>query len=85
MSDSKTPRIKLGGLWQHTTKTGVTFLSGDFTFGSQIQVWPNKKRDGKNDPDFTVYLSEKVKKDRAVEVNMDAMNDLPRNDVEIPF
>lgn len=63
MSDDFPPRIKLGGVWAHTTKNGQTFLSGDFGAFGQIQIWPNKKREGKKDPDMTVYISEKKKKE----------------------
>lgn len=58
-------RVKIGGLWQHTTKTGKTFLSGEIGAFAQIQIWPNQKRPGKKDPDFTVYITEKKKKEEA--------------------
>lgn len=56
--------VKLGGLWTNRTKNGQEFLSGDLGAFTSIQIWPNKhKRDGKKDPDFFVYISEKQKKE----------------------
>lgn len=63
MSDEYGPRVKIGGLWQNTTKNGVSFLSGDIGNYAQIQIWPNKKRDGKKDPDYTLYFCEKKRRD----------------------
>ncbi len=88
MNDKKEfpPRVRLGGLWSNTTKAGVTFLSGNFTHGTQIQIWPNKKRDGMKDPDFTIFLSEHVKKpeEAARAVDFTVVTDLPSNE-DIPF
>ena len=73
-----TPRVKIGGLWQNVTKTGKTFLSGDFGSFGQIQVWPNQKRPGKKDPDFTVYITSKKKKEVTAANYMDEYG-LPTN------
>lgn len=84
----KPTRVKLGGLWKNKTKGGIFFLSGNFAYGTNLEIWPNKKRDGmegQRDPDYQVFVSERpmVKK----EVRENTISD-PFADsavTEIPF
>lgn len=52
-------QVKLGGLWKNTSKNGKTYLSGTLGYDSNLQVWPNKKREGKDDPDYNVYITQR--------------------------
>lgn len=61
----KPARVKLGGLWRNETKNGKQYLSGTLGYDTVIEVWPNIKRDGpegEKDPDFQIFLSQKMKK-----------------------
>jgi hypothetical protein len=64
MNDQKPVRIQLGGLWRNKTEKGNEYLSGPFG-NAYLQIWPNKKRDGHDkDPDFTMCLVPKIKKEK---------------------
>ncbi len=80
MDEQKTQRVKLGGLWEHETRSGIKFWTGDLGMNVQIQVWPNKKREGKNDPDYAIWFGEKLKKPKETEIMS-----FPPNSSEIPF
>jgi hypothetical protein len=69
--EKKSFGIDFGGLWRRQTKKGIVFYSGPFGRGGTISIWPNKKREGKNDPDLTIRINEYVPKDKDVEVNKD--------------
>jgi len=60
--EEKPKQIKACGLWQNTTKNGITFLSGNLGYGLTVQIWPNKKREGKKDPDYNLVFAEPYKK-----------------------
>lgn len=61
MSDFGT---KLASLWVNKSQNGSEYFSGDFTFGTQVQIWPNKfKRAGSKDPDYNLILVQKKKKE----------------------
>lgn len=58
-------KVRMGGVWKHQTKDGQWFLSGPFTYGTTIEIWPNEKRkgaEGEKDPDYNVVISQKPKK-----------------------
>lgn len=70
-------QVKLGGLWKNTTKTGKTYLSGTLGYDANIQIWPNKKRDGKEDPDYNIYISQKKHKKLEDENVLQENNEVP--------
>ncbi len=75
-------KIKVGGLWKNQTKTGIVFYNGDLSYNTRIEIWPNKKREGMRDPDFSLFLVEKPKK------QVSAVSDefeVPKNQEEVPF
>ena len=55
-------RVKIGGLWVNKTKQGKTYLSGTLGYDAMIEVWPNVKREGTKDPDYTINIVQKIKK-----------------------
>lgn len=58
----KPNRLKVSGLWERKTKNGLTFWTGDFTYGTQIEIWPNSKKKSDKEPDLLVYVADKFKK-----------------------
>ena len=51
MTDSKDEKkedtmVPLGGLWMNESAAGVKYLSGNFTYGSKLLVFPNKYKEG---------------------------------------
>ena len=76
-------KVKIGGLWENKTKTGIVSYSGDLSYNSRIEFWPNKKRDGHKAPDFNMFIVEKMKKIGEPEA---VINDFPPNDPKnVPF
>lgn len=58
---TKTAREFIGKAWVNTTKDGRTYLQltldqdiakVELMKGQKIQLWPNNKREGKNDADY---------------------------------
>lgn len=58
-------KIKFLSLWKRQTKDGKTFLSGSYTYDTNITIWQNGFKTQENQPDFIAYLSPKPKKDEA--------------------
>lgn len=96
--EQKPLRIDMGGLWRNKTAKGNEYISGPFGKSAFIQIWPNRKRDGKDtDPDFTMCIVPRIKKDKEefdlskVEVNVmtdDSQDPGPQDPpsyTEIPF
>lgn len=90
MSEEKAEyqKVKLGALWINTDKNGKQYYSGKLE--ANIQMWPNKKREGKNDPDFVIYASEKKIANQSKLGTIDFGKEdfiLPKNDdlADIPF
>lgn len=58
--NEKPVRIKIANLYMHKTKKdGTSFLSGKLGWGTQLQIWPNRKRpgpEGEKDADYQVFL-----------------------------
>lgn len=87
-------RIKIGNLYAHRTKKdGIPFLSGKLGWGTQIQVWPNKKRPGEagaKDADYNIFICEVDEQNRPSNtttksnINPTPIADFPKND-EVPF
>lgn len=66
---------KIAGLWKNTNKQGQEYLSGNFTYGTKLLVFPNGYKRGDKEPDYIVYLAETEKKqDQAAPASAD---DLP--------
>ncbi len=63
MSEDTKDRIKIGSLWQSDLKDGGIYLSGSFTYGTELLVWPNKFKKTDKEPDYVVYLCKREKKD----------------------
>lgn len=85
----KPNRTKIGGLWKNTTQSGIPYISGPLSSYSSIEIWPNKKRDGeqgKNDPDYQIFITEKIKKETNTSQSLDTFsNIMPNNINEVPF
>lgn len=65
--------IRLGGLWESKSKSGTTFLSGNFTQGSRIFIHPNGfKKEGSSEPDYIMYLSVNEKRGEAEKPSSDS-------------
>ena len=61
MPDDK-PLLMVTGLWKKkSTKSGEEFLTGAFTYGTQIFIFENKYKDKPTDPDFKMFIGAKVK------------------------
>lgn len=61
---SQLPRIKLGGLWKNTAKSGEQYLAGNLSATTGFQVFQNKFKQGEKDPDFIIYLVQRELKKR---------------------
>lgn len=79
---SQLPRVKLGGLWKNTAKSGEQYLSGNLSASAGIQIFQNKFKNGEKDPDFIMYLVQKdIKKREASEgFNLDIVPNTPSVD-----
>ena len=62
MTDTKTTKIPLGGLWANQMKDGSMYFSGSLGQG-KIVIFPNGYKEKDSDPDYKMYLTEKQKKD----------------------
>ena len=69
-------KIKLGGLWKNESKDGKTYLSGSFTYGTKILIFPNGFKESEKDPDHIMYLAKTEKK---------AQDDDTPDEQETPF
>ncbi len=87
MTYEKPERVRIGGLWKHETRNGITFLSGGLSYDSMFEIWPNNsKREGKNDPDYQIFIAQKVRKDPNTPKPADPMEDVRfSNHNDVPF
>lgn len=71
--DEKTQsaRIKLGGLWKNTAKSGDQYISGNLSASAGIQIFQNKFKQNEKDPDFIMYLVQKEVKKREASGSFD--------------
>ena len=64
MTESKTPRVKISGLWAGETKDGTRYLSGG-NGSVRYSIWPNGfAEDGDNQPTHILYVEQAQKKDK---------------------
>lgn len=60
--EEKGDLIKIGSLWKHQNNEGKTFLSGSIGEAGCL-IFSNKyKEEGKNHPDYNIYVTTKKKK-----------------------
>ena len=76
MTDTKSTKIPLGGLWANQMKDGSMYFSGSLGQG-KIVIFPNGYKDKDSDPDYKMYLTEKQKKEPTTSA--------PANSEDIPF
>ena len=80
----------VGRIWEKTSKAGKPFISGYlYIEGQKIDLvgFQNKKREGKNDPDWILKISDPIEKrieQKHEEISADADN-FGEGDSEIPF
>lgn len=55
--------IKIAGLWKRTGQNG-DFLAGKLSDGVSILIFPNKKKQTANQPDFEVVIAQDKPKDQ---------------------
>ena len=55
-------RVGLGGLWQQTDKNGNKYLSGSLGF-AKLLIFPNRNKTHDNQPDYSMVLVEKQRKE----------------------
>jgi hypothetical protein len=67
-SEDKSDLIKIGSLWKHQNKDGKTFLSGSMGEAGCMVFLNKYKEEGKNHPDYNIYVAKKKKKERAGDV-----------------
>ena len=48
-------RIRIGGLWKQTSKTGLNYLSGKLG-QARLLIFQNDSKRDENSPDHTMYL-----------------------------
>lgn len=79
---SQLPRVKLGGLWKNTAKSGEQYLTGNFSASAGIKIFQNKFKNGEKDPDFIMYLVQKdiKKRETAESFNLDIAANIPSVD-----
>ncbi len=61
---SATKPVYIGKAWKNTSKNGKEFMrltinrgmALKFNAGDRMELWPNKKREGKQDADFQVLI-----------------------------
>ena len=64
MADEEThAMIDLGGLWETTSRKGVTYLQGQFTPRSQILIFKNERRSKQTDPTHIMKLALRQRRD----------------------
>jgi uncharacterized protein (DUF736 family) len=59
MANQNSDLIKVTSLWKNQGKNGE-FFSGNFSPNTRIIIFPNKYKRNDNDPDFNVFLTQKV-------------------------
>jgi len=78
----------VGRIWEKTSKAGKPFISGYiYIDGNKIDLvgFQNRKREGKNDPDFIIKISDPIEERVArkdEEISADADN---FGDQDVPF
>lgn len=78
MSEQKSDRVFLGGLWENSTRDGKPYLSGSLGAGGKLLAFPNGYKQKPSDPDWKLYIVPKPPKD-------DAPRGQAPPDDEIPF
>lgn len=64
--------IKISGLWKNDSKTGSQYLSGNVNGNCRYLILPNSyKKDGSNEPDFVLYMTEAFTKNNKSKPNND--------------
>jgi hypothetical protein len=50
--------IRLTALWKNKSRTGKTYLRGNF-LGTKVLILPNDRKDNSNQPDYYLCVAEK--------------------------
>lgn len=61
MDDQKQELIQLCGLWKNEKGTCI---SGNFTFGSRVVIFPNGHKRNEKDPDYVLYIQKSPPKEK---------------------
>lgn len=61
MSETKNELVQLCGLWR--SRDGQS-LSGNFTFGSRVVIFPNGYKRNDKDPDYILYIQKNHPKEK---------------------
>lgn len=61
MADDKSELIQLCGLWKNEKGTCI---SGSFTFGSRVVIFPNGYKQSDKDPDYVLYIQKSQPKEK---------------------
>ena len=84
--------VKIGALWESTTKQGDTCLTGKMG-DAMLLVFKNKFKEQGKQPDYIVYVAKPTRKDEPVQADLNygfdepAVSDNPHivNEDDIPF
>ena len=69
--------IRVGGLWSNTTRSGGKYLSGSLG-NARIVILPNdRKREGKNDPDYTLFIAPQEQRENVPATTVTDDHDIP--------
>lgn len=67
--------IKISGLWIHTSAKGEKYFTGDAGSFRVVIMKNTYKKEGSNEPDYTLYFDEKKKKAEATTADADPLAD----------